>query len=389
MTLEIALNLEKSGAFLDSLSKFESLFSIDPLNKSVIDGLVRNTLRIGDIDFLAKRLLQLKERSQVDLPYIEYWLSSLYSEVGKSQEAKSLILNLDSKNLRGVNPAKLVLLEADCLAAEGFIEEAIGKLQGLENPNSESFRRISQLYLVLGRPEEAIQNLKNSVKYLNNTNKTKNNSYRFITASGLFFNIINQTWLDSKLQIRDVLPTLSGSMKLIKSKTTKCDFNSATSCDMKVDLSNSQFKKESLEFNWSQMKINNNAAVARTQLGEFISKTKSKSYEMSPSYLQPWEKSHKFNETHTIFVCEESGYVLSSNFQIGGDFEFAEMWERELRRYGKKLPTPRDLYVGGGLITRILANFIENDELPAGVKIYNRKDFRRYRVLPNKYTSVI
>jgi len=65
------------------------------------------------------------------------------------------------------------------------------------------------------------------------------------------------------------------------------------------------------------------------------------------------------------------------------------MWESELRRYGKKLPAPRDLYVGGGLITRILANLIENNELPDEVKIFNRNDFRRYRVLPNKYTSVI
>ena len=389
MTLEIALNLEKSGSFLDSLSKFEALFALDPLNRSVTDGLIRNTLRVGDINSLTARLLQIKENSTIDRQYIENWLSRLYLEIGKYREAKSFVLDLGSKDLRGFSGAHSILLKADCLAAEGLIEEAIGVLEGLENPNSETLRRIAELYLVLRRPEEAIQNLKKSVKYLNTKNATKNNSRRFITASGLFFHIINQTWLDCRLPIRGVLPTLSDSMKLIKSKTTKFELESDTSSVLNFDLSTSQSKKESLELNWSQIDLNNNDAVAMTQLCEFISRMKSKDYEISATYLQPWEKVSKFNVTYTIFVCEESGYVLSSNFQIGRDFEFAEMWESELRRYGKKLPTPRDLYVGGGLITRILANLIENNQLPDAVKIFNRNDFRRYRVLPNKYTSVI
>jgi hypothetical protein len=237
----------------------------------------------------------------------------------------------------------------------------------------------------MGKPQAAIATLKNYVSHLNIQQKSKGKPGNFRTASGMLFNLANQIWLDIDFKKESSIPSLYESMAIVRNYTEKKTFEIGKLFSS-LDTSQDSWKIS----DWKTLTGAMSRKKHKSLVIEFLSSPFDKNLEMFANPIMDWERNTIWRSEQDYFFCEESGYISSSNFGLVAKSPIAQSWFSYVQRIkGFRVPDPIDLFVGGGILTRLVAVELLKNSASPELMVLPRTLLRRYRSLPNRYSSTI
>ena len=393
MSIEEALNHEKSGNYDLAQALYLTEVAESRVTKESVRGFFRTTLRVGDILSLTSSLPELSQLSGINENSAKLMQARLLIEIGEVEETRKCVHEIESKHLSTTEISELDLLKADIFASEFRFEEAVESLNQSSNISINLLRRIAELELASQKPTESITALKQHVSELNDRNKASGNTNRFITASGAIFNLANQIWLEQRFPTSDKTLSLSQSMKVL---VEYCKFtsgevslvNNAKLNQNNQDTSQNATIEQSLTHPKSSSDPLRTSHKQPSNVDLLIEFTKEKptNREYSNAMTREWEAKYFLANKH-FFAIEETGLAIATNFGICSMCEFLPQWHQSLletKAAGRKGHLPH--LSASGSLTRFLAEMIQSSSAHTPI-IIHRSKLRAVRALPNRYSA--
>ena len=396
MSYEEGLEHERSRDYLSALAIYRHELDSNRLTKDVVRGLFRTTLKVGDIHSLSLELPELCQLSGISKDSEKLMQGRLQLEIGEVERSRNFVNDLDSKRLGVSEVVELDLLRANILALEFKFDSAIELLRKSDSMSANHFRRIAELEIAAHRPENAVTAIKLYVRELNKINSSRGISKRYITSSGLLFNLANQIWLEQKFPETKELPSLVDSMKILQRASIEKFIHGEeifekvrpdSSCFIEADTRNiSLVNRETLSYmsKPNDAYFTGKANNSPESLLMFFDKSPTLG-EFSRIPLQKWENQFRLPPSSHIFIVEESGFAIWTNFKACAGCRFITSWGQFL--LSSKERGDKDFIswrFPGGRLTQLLARNFEqvSDHSPV---VILRNSYRRGRLLLDKY----
>lgn len=385
MSYELALKLEQEGNLARAYQAYLGLVASSVFSPPIIRGLVRTTIRVGDIKSLSQNVVEYCKTAKVSQGVTALLAAKLNCEIGNITKAIELFSSIQKSELSKNDLFDYTLLQVDLKVLRNKIEDAHLQLIDNQALNLNLLRRKVELEITLGRPKDAIQSLKEYVSALNLEQKSQGKPGNFRTASGMLFNLANQIWLDQDFATSGKLPTLFESMKIIREHINK------PSIHQKIIFNQESMQKGDFqEISWSSVKGLGSKSRQKKMALEFLSHGLKDSMEFRFMDEIIWDKRFTWNCNVSYFFCEESGYVSSSNFGLVSSSQTSKSWSEYIRQIGEhRVPDPIDLFIGGAVITRLLALQIIEGASSEAFTVIPRSALREFRVLPPRYSTLL
>lgn len=396
MSFEEGLKHERTGDYFSALSFYRQELDSGRFAKEAVRGLFRSTLKVGDIRSLSLELSDLCQVSGISKASEKLMQGRLQIEIGEVERSKNFVNDIDSKLLGVSEVVELDLLRANTLALEFKFDSAIELLKRSDSLVTNHLRRIAELEIAAHRPENAVTAIKIYVKELNRLNRSRGISNRYITSSGLLFNLANQIWLEQKFPETKDLPSLIESMKILQRASMEKFIHGEeifekvrldSSCFIEADTrNNSSLNGESLSYmsKPSDAYFKGKANNSPEALLMFLDRSPTLE-EFSRIPLQKWENQFRLPPSSHIFIVEESGFAIWTNFKACAGCRLITSWVQFLlsskERGDKNFISHR---FPGGRLTQLLARNFEqvSDHSPV---VILRNSYRRGRILLDKY----
>ena len=387
------LILEKSGNYDLAQAFYQMEVAESRVTKDVVRGLFRTTIRVGDIVSFVLILPQLSQVAGIKEDSTILMQARLLIEIGKVEESRKLVDEIDSKHLGLPEILELDLLKANILASEFRFQDALESLNQSSNLSINMLKRVAELELALQKPSESIISLKRYVLELNNRNKASGNAKRFITANGTIFNLANQIWLEQKFPASNKRLSLSQSMKVLVDhcKSTSEGFffeNKGELNPENREITANIRLEQSLIQPKPNIDLPKSSKMQPSNLDSLIDFTKEipSNREYSSGLEKEWETKYVLNNKH-FFAIEESGLALATNFGICSKCEFLPEWHESLletKAAWRKSHLPH--LSPGGSLTRYLAEMIQSSSIHTPI-IIHRSKLRTARSLSPRYSA--
>ena len=385
MNFQLAFEYETSGKISEAYKLYLTLASDKNPSDDIIRGLIRTTLRVGDVSSLIRILPNLLIHSKINPNVVLLQEAKLYLEIGETKLSEHHLNKIDQSNLSQNDSHEIELLNVNIKVLRGLPEEALEILMRQNLPNLNLLRRRVEIEILMGKPQAAIATLKNYVSHLNIQQKSKGKPGSFRTASGMLFNLANQIWLDIDFKKESSIPSLYESMAIVRNYTEKKTFE-ISKLFSSLDTSQDSWKIS----DWKTLTGAMSRKKHKSLVIEFLSSPFDKYLEMFANPIMDWERNTIWRSEQDYFFCEESGYISSSNFGLLPKSPIAKSWLSYVQKIkGFRVPDPIDLFVGGGILTRLVATELLKKSASPELMVLPRTQLRRYRSLPNPYSSTI
>jgi hypothetical protein len=393
MSIEEALNQEKSGNHDLALEIYTLEVAENRVSEAAVRGLFWATMRVGDLASLASTLPDVSRVAGINDDSANLMQARLLIEIGEVEEAKKLVYEINDKHLSTPEISELDLLKADIFASEFRFHNALESLKQTSQMDTNTLRRVAELELALQKPTEVITSLKRYVAELNKNNKANGDTNRFVTASGPIFDLANQIWLEQRFPTPDKTLSLSKSMKVLveycklTSKEISFANNAKQNRNNKENSQNATIE-QSLTHPRSYLDLSKTSHKQPSNLESLIEFTKERptNREYSDALTREWEAKYFLANEH-FFAIEESGLAITTNFGTCSNCEFLPQWHQSLietKAAGRKSHLPH--LSASGSLTRFLAEMIQSSSTHTPI-IIHRSKLRAVRALPDRYSA--